>query len=425
MSLSRSRQRNLRTAACVAALALGTAGLAGGNASASPPGRRAAPDTTRAAQQVAPTTVTTATTGTAATTAAKAKVTVSSAPWGTTGGKQVTRYTLTNSHGMRVRILSYGGIIQSLQVPDRHGHRKNVVLGFDNLADYVKDSPYFGAIIGRYANRIAKGTFRLDDKTYTLPKNDGPNTLHGGTKGFDKQVWAATPFTKKNSAGVVLRYTSPNGEMGFPGALATVVTYTLDQKNQLRMDYRATTDAPTVINLTNHAYFNLAGEGSGAIYDQKLKINAKRYTPIDATLIPTGQIATVAGTPFDFRHRTAIGTRIRQGNQQLIYGRGYDHNWVLDRTKKTGLERAARAWDPKTGRVLTVSTTEPGLQFYSGNFLDGTLVGTSGRMYRQGDAFTLETQHYPDSPNQPNFPSTVLRPGDQFRSSTIYGFGTY
>jgi aldose 1-epimerase len=347
---------------------------------------------------------------------------VTSERWGSVDGDGVRRYTLKNNHGMRVRILSYGGIIQSMSVPDRRGRRANVVLGFDNLNDYVTKSPYFGAIIGRYANRIANGAFTLDNKTYKLPQNDGTNTLHGGTKGFDKRVWAVKPFATKRTAGLVLSYVSRDGEMGFPGTLTTQVTYTLTERNQLRMDYRATTDAPTVINLTNHAYFNLAGEGSGDIYDQVLKIRAKNYTPIDQTLIPTGQIAPVAGTPLDFQKPTAIGDRIRQGDQQLIYARGYDHNWVLNRKPGTSLQRAAWAKDPKSGRTLVVSTTEPGLQFYSGNFLDGTLVGTSHRMYRQGDAFTLETQHYPDSPNQANFPTTVLRPGQTFKSSTIYGF---
>ena len=352
-------------------------------------------------------------------------VTVTSAPWGSTSdGTPVERYTLTNSHGMKVRILTYGGIIQSLRVPARNGRTANVVLGFDNLDDYIAKSPYFGATIGRYANRIARGRFSLDGTTYVLPINNDPNSLHGGTVGFDKHVWDTTPFTRNGTAGIVQRYTSPNGDMGYPGTLTTQVTYTLDQKNNLRMDYSATTDAPTIINLTNHAYFNLAGEGSGDVYAQQLKINAKKYTPIDATLIPTGEIARVAGTPLDFRKRTAIGKRIRSGNQQMVFARGYDHNWVLDRSAGTGLQRAALARDPKSGRVLTVSTTEPGLQFYSGNFLDGTLVGTSGRMYRQGDAFTLETQHYPDSPNHPNFPSTVLRPGQTFASSTVYGFST-
>ena len=350
-------------------------------------------------------------------------VKVTSSEWGSTAdGTAVRRYTLSNSHGMKVRILSYGGIIQSLHVPDRRGRAENVVLGFDNLDDYIASSPYFGALIGRYANRIAKGTFTLDGETYSVPINDGPNALHGGTTGFDKAVWETTPFAQDKTAGIVLRHTSPAGEMGFPGTLTVQVTYTLDQKNNLRIDYRATTDAPTVLNLTNHSYFNLAGEGSGNIYQQQLKINAKRYTPTDATSIPTGEIAKVAGTPFDFRRATAIGKRIRSRDEQLVFARGYDLNWVLDRTPGTGLQLAARARDPKSGRVLTVSTTQPGLQFYSGNFIDGSLVGTSGRTYRQGDAFALETQHFPDSPNHPSFPTTVLRPGKTFNSSTIFGF---
>jgi len=412
------RNRINRTSVLVGVVALwAAAGIGAATATASPP-TTSPPQRAEVAAAPAPVAA-----EPASLTEQRGRPTVSRAPWGKTpDGTPVERYTVKNSHGMTVRILSYGGIIQSLQAPDRRGHKANVVLGFDNLQDYVDKSPYFGAIIGRYANRIAKGTFTLDGTTYRLPVNDGPNTLHGGTKGFDKIVWTATTFTTPKTAGVVLRHTSPDGDMGFPGKLTTQVTYTLDQKNQLRMDYRATTDAPTVINLTNHAYFNLAGEGSGDIYDHRLKIWAKSYTPVDKTLIPTGEIAKVAGTPFDFRRSTAIGDRIREDDQQLIYGLGYDHNWVLDRSSGTGLQRAARARDPQSGRILTVSTTEPGLQFYSGNFLDSTLVGTSGRMYRQGDAFTLETQHYPDSPNQPNFPSTVLRPGEEFRSSTIYGF---
>jgi aldose 1-epimerase len=350
-------------------------------------------------------------------------VTVSSEPWGTAGdGAAVQRYMLTNSRKMQVCILSYGGVIQSLRVRDRRGRTENVVLGFDNLDDYIASSPYFGALVGRYANRIAKGTFTLDGQTYTVPINDGPNSLHGGTTGFDKAVWEATPIAQDKSAGIVLRHTSPAGDMGYPGTLSVQVTYTLDQKNNLRIDYRATTDAPTVVNLTNHAYFNLAGEGSGDIYSHQLKINAKRYTPTDATSIPTGEIAKVTGTPFDFRRSTEIGKRIRVRDEQLTFGRGYDHNWVLDRDPGTGLQVAARARDPKSGRVLTVSTTQPGLQFYSGNSIDGSLVGTSGRMYRQGDAFALETQHFPDSPNHPHFPTTVLRPGQTFASSTVFGF---
>jgi aldose 1-epimerase len=344
-------------------------------------------------------------------------------PWGTTAEGQVQRYTLTNGRGMRVRILTYGGILQSIDVPDRHGRRANVALGFDNLADYVAKSPYFGCITGRYANRIALGKFTLDGHEYTLPINNPPNSLHGGTVGFDKHIWATTPFRHGNEVGLVMRYTSPNGDQGYPGTLTTTVRYTLTAHNGIRMDYRATTDAPTIVNLTNHAYWNLAGEGSSDIYDHRLFLNASRYTPVDPTLIPTGAIDPVAGTPMDFRKPTAIGARIRNGFEQLVIGRGYDHNWVLDRRNSTSLVLAARVVEPRSGRVLSVLTDQPGIQFYSGNFLDGTLVGTSGRMYRQGDGFALETQHYPDSPNHPNFPSTVLRPGEVYRTTTIYQLG--
>jgi aldose 1-epimerase len=344
-------------------------------------------------------------------------------PWGTTAdGTEVTRYVMTNSAGMRVGIVTYGGIIQSVEVPDRRGRGANVVLGYDNLAAYLARSPFFGATIGRYANRIANGSFTLDGTTYRLPRNDGTNTLHGGPQGFDKRVWAAAPFEESRRVGVVLDYRSPAGEMGFPGSLDVQVRFSLGERNQLRMDYRATTDAPTVVNLTNHAYFNLSGEGSGSIEDHELRIAASHYTPVDARLIPTGEIAPVSGTPFDFLGWTRIGERVRGSDPQLVFGRGYDHNWVLDQHAGTALHRAAWARDPGSGRVLIVSTTEPGIQFYSGNFLNGTIFGTSDRAYRQGDAFTLESQHFPNSPNQPNFPSTVLRPGEEFTSSTIYQF---
>jgi aldose 1-epimerase len=341
-------------------------------------------------------------------------------------GTNVDIYTLTNSRGMEVKILTYGGILQSIKVPDRRHRFANVTLGFNNLADYVAKSPYFGCITGRYANRIAKGQFQLNGQTYQLPINNPPNSLHGGDIGFDKHVWAATPVQGKSSVALVLRFTSPDGDQNYPGTLANQVTYTVDNRNQIRMDYRAHLvggNLKTIINLTNHAYWNLAGEGTGAIYDHQLKINASHYTPVDSTLIPTGEIPTVSGTPLDFRHSTAIGARIRDNFQQLVFGRGYDHNWVLDR-HGSGLELAARLREPRSGRVLEVLTDQPGLQFYSGNFLDGTLYGTSGHAYRQGDGLALETQHYPDSPNHPNFPSTVLSPGEQYKTTTIYKFST-
>ncbi len=350
---------------------------------------------------------------------------IESEPFGTTpDGTQVNRYTLTNTSGMRVRILTYGGIIQSIEVPDRHGQFANVALGFDNLTDYIeRNSPYFGCITGRYANRIARGRFTLDGTEYVLATNDGPNHLHGGEQGFNARVWEATEVRTQEGVGVRLSYVSPDGEEGYPGRLAVTVTYLLTERNTIEIDYRATTDAPTVVNLTNHTYFNLAGEGSGSIYDHRLMLNARRFTPVDENLIPTGELASVADTPLDFTRPTPIGKRIRESHPQLVIARGYDHNWVLHR-EQPGLTLAARVEEPTSGRVLTVHTTEPGIQFYSGNFLDGTLVGASGRIYRQGDGFALETQHYPDSPNQPNFPSTVLRPGEVYRSATVFGFST-
>jgi aldose 1-epimerase len=349
---------------------------------------------------------------------------ITSQAWGSTSEGAVRRFTLRNGNRMTVRILTYGGILQAIRVPDRRGRVANVALGFGKLSDYVAGSPYFGAITGRYANRIASGSFVLDGTTYQLPKNDGPNTLHGGTVGFDKHIWAATPFRRGSSVGLVLRFTSPDGDMGYPGTVRARVTYTLTPRNEIRMQYRATTDKPTIINLTNHAYWNLAGEGSGTIYGHRLFLNAARYTPVNSTLIPTGAIPRVAGTPMDFRQSTAIGARIRNGFSQLIIGRGYDHNWVLSRRGTSSNYLAARVTEPTSGRVLSIRTDEPGIQFYSGNFLDGTLVGTSGRMYRQGDGFALETQHFPDSPNHANFPSTVLRPGQVYRTTTTYQLGT-
>lgn len=363
--------------------------------------------------------------GATVSTAAQPKTpTITSEPFGSVGGEDVTLYTLTNAHQMEVKIMTYGGIIQSVRVPGKRHQFENVTLGFDNLDDYVNRSPYFGCITGRYANRIALGQFTLDGVPYQLPVNNGPNSLHGGLVGFDKHVWDATEIHSGSSVGLKLTFTSPDGDQGYPGTLETEVEYLLTDDNAIRMEYHATTDAPTIVNLTNHAYWNLAGEGSGTIYDHNLTLDADAYTPVDSTLIPTGAIDPVAGTPMDFTDSTPIGERIRNSFEQLVIGQGYDHNYVLNRPSPEDetLILAAHVQEPTSHRILDIWTTEPGIQFYSGNFLDGTLVGTSGRTYRQSDGFALETQHYPDSPNQPSFPSTVLRPGEEFESTTIYKF---
>ncbi|WP_309062681.1 aldose epimerase family protein [Streptomyces sp.] len=338
-------------------------------------------------------------------------------------GTKVHSWSLENG-GTRMRVLSYGGIVQSLEVPDRRGRYANVSLGFDTLEEYVASSPYFGALIGRYGNRIDKGRFTLDGTAYQLSVNDGENSLHGGAQGFDKRVWDVEPFTRGSDVGLYLHHTSVDGEMGYPGTLRAKVTYTLTRDGDWRIDYEATTDKATVVNLTSHVYWNLAGESSGSVHDHELSIAASRYTPVDSGLIPTGELAKVAGTPFDFRRAKPIGRDIRTAHQQVLYGQGFDHNWALDKGVTARPEHAATLRDPSSGRTLRIATNEPGLQFYSGNFLDGTLVGTGGRVYRQGDGLCLETQHFPDSPNQPSFPSTVLRPGETYRTTTIHSFGS-
>lgn len=354
---------------------------------------------------------------------AAAKPAVTRAPFGVlANGDSVHVFTLTYAHGVEVRALDYGGIIQSIRTPDRNGKMADIVLGFDSLSQYVKSSPYFGAIVGRFANRIARGTFALDGTTYHLAINNGPNALHGGLVGFDKVIWNAEPFTNDTSVGVAWTHTSPDGDQGYPGTLKVRVTYALTSDNALIIDYEATTDKPTILNLTNHSYFNLAGAGSGDILGHLVMINADSITPIDSTLIPTGKLEAVAGTPLDFRTPTGIGQRINAANQQLKFAGGYDHNFVLNRTDTTRLVHAARVVEPITGRTLDAYTTQPGLQFYTGNFLDGSFAGIGG-VYGHRAGFTLETQHYPDSPNHPNFPSVVLRPGQTFHSETVFRFG--
>ena len=348
----------------------------------------------------------------------EAKTNVSKQPFGkTTDGTAVDLYTLTEG-ATEIRIMTYGGIIQSIKIPDREGKSADVVLGFDSLDTYVTaNNPFFGALIGRYGNRIAHGTFQLDGKTFSIPKNNGDNSLHGGTRGFDKVVWEGKPIEN----GVELKYLSKDGDQGFPGNLLATVRYTL-KDGGLHIDYSATTDKDTVVNLTNHSYFNLAGEGSGEVLAQHMKINASRFLPVDSNLIPTGELKPVAGTPFDFLKTETIGARIDADDPQLGYGKGYDHTWVLDRKAGDDLIEAARAEDPASGRVLRVLTTEPGVQFYSANSLVGPLAGKSGHIYNRRGAFCLETQHFPDSPNHPAFPTTELKAGKRYHTVTVFQF---
>ncbi len=349
-------------------------------------------------------------------------LTISKADFGkTTAGRPVEIYTLQNVRGTTARILTYGGIVQSLSVPDRQGRLADVVLGYERMADYEAGNAYFGALVGRYGNRIAGGKFTLDGLTYILATNNGPNSLHGGLIGFDRVIWRAQSQLTPQGLALILKYTSKDGEEGFPGNLEVTATYTLTEDNALKLEFQATTDKPTICNLTHHSYFNLAGHGQGGILDHVVDIQADQITPVSEVLIPTGELLSVTGTPFDFRQPTAIGSRIEAAHLQLQYGAGYDHNWVINKPPgQLGLQ--ARVTEPTSGRVMEVWSDEPGMQFYAGNFLDGAIPGKGGAAYPRRSGFALEPQHYPDSPNQPQFPSVVLRPGQTFRSTMLYKF---
>lgn len=338
-----------------------------------------------------------------------------------TDGRAVALYTLVNDNGLKTTITSYGGIVVSLWVPDRDGTPGDVVLGFDTLDEYIKHNPFFGCLIGRYGNRIGGGRFTLDGVEYVLAQNNGPNHLHGGRQGFDKKLWDAQAIELPNGPALKLRYVSPDGEEGYPGTLSVEVVYTLTNDNALRMDYRATTDKPTLVNLTNHSYFNLSAGQAETILDHELTLYADHFTPVDATLIPTGELRPVDGTPLDFRTPTRVGARIDANDEQLRFGGGYDHNWVINGPMGQ-LRPAARLYEPKSGRVMEVWTTEPGVQFYSGNMMPPAMSGKNGRTYPRRGGLCLETQHYPDSPNKPHFPSTVLRPGETYATTTLYKF---
>ena len=356
---------------------------------------------------------------------ANAAATLDHAQYGTTqGGQAVDIFTMTNDHGLRVRFLSLGGVITEIDVLDRTGRLDNIVLGLKTLRDYETLPGHFGAITGRYANRIGGAQFTLNGQTYHLMANNGANTLHGGPNALDRQVWTVSPAQAPDGVAATLSYVSKDGDQNFPGTLTTYVTYTLTNDNALRIDYLASTDKDTVINFTNHSYFNLAGNGSGAVVEQMLLVNADRYTPTGPDQILTGDIAQVEGTPLDFRQMMPIGARLNSAFQQMVYAHGYDHNFVLNQRPGDSINFAARAYDPRTGRLIDCFTTEPGLQVYTSNGMNGSIVGSSGTTYRQTEAFTLETQHFPDSPNKPNFPTTELKPGQNFHSTTIFHFVT-
>ncbi|MEL7120807.1 MAG: aldose epimerase family protein [Bacteroidota bacterium] len=344
-------------------------------------------------------------------------------PFGTTFDGPANLYTLENRNGMMIKVTNYGGIITELHVPDKNGKLADITLGFDSLALYQEEHPYFGSLIGRYGNRIAKGKFSIDGEKYTIPTNNGPNTLHGGDMGFNRRLWKATTIETNDNVGIILTRRSTDMEEGYPGNLDVKVTYLLNNNNEWKIEYEATTDKKTPVNLTQHAYFNLNGAGDGDILSHELMIKASRYTPVDETLIPTGELATVEGTPFDFRSPTPIGARVNEENQQLEYGLGYDHNWVIDRTTDE-MEVVASLYEPNSGRLMEIITIEPGLQFYCGNFLDGSNIGKKGKAYQYRTGLCLETQHFPDSPNQEVFPSTILEPGQVYKTKTIYRFST-
>ena len=360
----------------------------------------------------------------AAATTKPMKFGVTKTDWGKADGQPVELYTLVNRNGLIAKLTTYGAMLTELHVPDRNGKLADVVLGFDSLEGYLKGHPFFGCTTGRYANRIAKGQFTLDGQTYKLATNNGPNHLHGGLKGFDKRVWKASEPISALGSAVKFTYTSPDGEEGYPGALSVTVIYTLTNDNELRIDYQATTDKATILNLTNHAYFNLAGAGNGDILKHELRITAEHYTPVDETSIPTGEIRAVKGSVMDFTQPLAIGARFDQlkGDPAKNDPGGYDHNYVLNKQGPGPLKLAAQLYEPTSGRVMLISTTEPGIQLYTGNYLDGTNTGKGGKVYKKNDALCLETQHFPDSPNQPKFPTTVLRPGQKYSQTTVHKF---